>query len=389
MVFLSMAVLPVMFALPVLCQDVKEYMVAKVFKTAPVIDGKYTEEEWAGSTWTGDFVGTRHSFNDPAFWSEKGDTNYRWRALWDEDYLYVLITGDLKYLNPNGMYWDPNTGTDAYFDPSLTPEENALSQDDVANDRNSWNKGTCLDFEVFIVPSWTEDLGNDTTTNPAGYQFVYFPIKELKDAGGKVVNPSNFGIRDAAGPPFFAAGYTGNGAFTPVTVVVDPAVPTVDWQPITGAGNTQLNGLKPLLLGSQPNEIAGAKVGTDVVAQPVMEFAFPFSQFSLNSIALTFTYPDPNDPTVNITEKRYATADDVYAPSGGENLFLTKDAQGHWVKVGTKWLFQICAYTDGVRASEGLALVNWNDMVDGGFHNWPKGIMTFSAAVGVGSWMLY
>ena len=76
--------------LPVFCQaPPKEYEVNKVSGSPPVIDGEYTEEEWAGSTWTGDFYGLRHSACQAQYQGAIVDINWRWRALWDDDYFYV------------------------------------------------------------------------------------------------------------------------------------------------------------------------------------------------------------------------------------------------------------------------------------------------------------
>jgi len=363
-----------LFSFPALCQDVKEYKVAKVTKTAPVIDGNYTEDEWAGSTWTGEFYGLWLDPNFPEYQGAKIDSvqKIQWRALWDEDYFYFLITSDVRYLNPNGETY---TGT---ADP--------LAADDTGY--AGWGGGTNIDYEVFIVPQWTEDLGNvgeASGSGPAGYQLCYFPIKAGADPA---TAPSNFGTRGEVGPPFFHTGYSGNGTFLPGAEVVDPAVPARDWKPVYTAATAQAKGVKPLLLSSQPHEIAGTTIGTDVVAKPVLEIAFPFSQFSYPACPLTFTYTDP-DTGEEKTETRDATKDDVPF-AGGANVLLEKDAQGHWVKAGDKWLINICAYTDGATSTDlGVTYITWNELQTGGFHNWPKGMMIFQAPVNVGGWMLY
>ncbi len=377
--------------LPVMGQEIRTYTVNKVRGVSPTIDGNFSEAEWAGSEWTDEFVGTRHDWNYEEFWSAKVDTNYRWRALWDEEYLYVVMTGDLKYVNSNGMYWDPNAGEEVSYDPPFV-----LLEDDVPNDNSNpdtaWNMGQCIDFELFIVPKWTEDLGNDATLAPAHYHFIYFPLHEWKDASGNVVNPSNFGFRGPSGPPFFSADYAGDSAKYPgaPTWVFPPdyADPTytVEWHPITDPVLAQEKGVKTFLLAALEHAIAGAKLGTDVVAQPVVEVAFPFSQFTLAASWVTFTITNP-DTGEQTTETRNLTMEEV--PYDGMNVILEKDAQGHWVKAGDQWLLNLCAYTDGVTASTGLSLINWNDMVDGGFHNWPKGILTFAVPVPVTEWMMY
>ena len=117
--------------LPVFCQaPPKEYEVNKVSVSPPVIDGEYSDEEWAGSEWAGDFYGLRHSANQAQYQGEIVDINWRWRALWDDDYFYVLIVADLNYLNPNGMTYpdvlvDPSTATSS--DPWIDAAVEALT----------------------------------------------------------------------------------------------------------------------------------------------------------------------------------------------------------------------------------------------------------------------
>ena len=384
--FISCIVFMAIFALvlPALCQDVKEYTVNKVKGTPPTIDGNFTEDEWAGSTWTDEFYGLDLDPNAAEFKGARVDSvvNYKWRALWDEDYLYLLLTCDLKYLNPNGQIWTVDGEVD------LTDPTQILTVDDMGY--AGWGSGTNLDFEAFILPNWTEDLGNDTTLNPACYQLCYFPLKAGIDPSTGEKTPSNLGVRGKSGPPFFYSGYSGLASQRPGTLVVteDPAATfTVDWQPITDPAIAQQKAVKPLAFACLSHDVAGAKLGTDVVAKPVFEIAFPFSEFSLASSIVTINGTDPNtgDP---VTEQRSTTIDET-APEG-LYMFVQKDAQGHYVKAGNKWLLNICAYTDGVIfADNSLAYITWNQMVPGGFHNWPKGILTFAAPVNVGEWMMY
>jgi len=389
-VFVSLVAVALL-TLPALCQDVKTYTVNKVSGSPPTIDGSYTENEWAGSTWTDEFYGLDLDPNAAEFKGARVDSvvKIQWRALWDEDYLYLLITEDAKYLNPNGQVWDVNTGAEI----DLSDQTQILTADDVGY--AGWGAGTNIDFEAFLVTNWTADLGNaenpaSSTGGPANYQVCYFPIKAGKNAAGDPT-PSNFGTRGASGPPFFYSGYTGDSTMRPGALVVadDPTTTTVgvDWQPITDSTVAQQKGVKPFLLAAQPHEVAGAKLGTDVVAKPVLEMAFPFSQFTSIgcNVTLTTTNPDTGDVT---TVKRNPT--DAENPPDGAYALLKKDAQGHWVKAGAQWLINICAYTDGITsANDGVSYITWNQLNTGGFHNWPRGIMTFAAPVSVGEWMLH
>ncbi|MFB3788972.1 MAG: hypothetical protein ACE15F_21645 [bacterium] len=360
-------------------QEVKEYKVFKVSTKAPAIDGKYTEDEWAGSTWMDEFYGLDLDPNLPEYKGVRVDNivNIKWRALWDEDYLYVLVTTDKKFLTPSGGL---------LYDKSATFTPITQDQDSVAD----FGYG-CDDLEFYMVPKWTEDLGNEGMPDfmgPAGYQFCYFPVINGVDENGQPT-PSNFGIRDASGPPFFFSWYIGNEANVPQTTVNDPVIPLKFWLPTSDTAYAESVGIKPLGLGSQANEIAGVMDG-EVVAKPVVEIAFPFSQFTEKFVMLYFfNYPDPNDPSKTVSSWRMAAANEVYAASGGENVFLTKDAQGHWVKENDRWLFNICSWMDGWYVAHGLNYITWNQMQKGSFLNWPKGILTFSGTTIIDKWMLY
>jgi len=72
-----------------------------------------------------------------------------------------------------------------------------------------------------------------------------------------------------------------------------------------------------------------------------------------------------------------------------ENLLMVPDANGKYVNAGDVWLFNVAGYVDGaIYESTGLALVSWNDMGDGGFHNAPRGKLIFAGTTDVEQWML-
>jgi len=327
--------------MPGFCQlaPVREYTVNKVKATPPKIDGEWSEDEWAGSEWTGKFYGLRYPDVPTDFWGQVADINIRWRALWDDDYLYVLIVSDFKYLNPNG--W-------TYAGDMVA----VLEADDTGY--AGWGIGTCVDFEMFIEPNWKEgDGANDMETNSPAYQLCYFPIKEDDQWA-----PSNFGVRGAEGPPYF---YTGNAG--------GPARIAGAWNPITDPAEAKLAGVKPLQLAALPHEIPGAVEGKDVVAVPALEVALPYSQFGLAALPDVAAIEDVDEMALN--------------------LIMVPDAAGKYVKPGDEWLFNVCAYTDNATAATGLSLITWNDMGEGGFHNYPRGILKFAEAVRVSEWMVH
>ncbi|MEW6237670.1 MAG: hypothetical protein AB1656_19980 [Candidatus Omnitrophota bacterium] len=345
----SLALVLFIMAIPVVGDDaVREYTANKVKGTPPVIDGNYTDAGWAGSEWTGEFFGLRNGAVGAAYQGQKVDVNYQWRALWDEDYLYILMTADFYYLTPNGWTYAGDIVT-------------ALAADDTGY--AGWGVGTCVDFEFFLEPNWKDGDGYNSNppayteaTNGGGepsYQLCYFPLIEDRE-GDKVWEVGNFGVRDKdEGPPFF---YTGV-----------PAGLGGNWMPIFDAAYAQSLGAKPMKLAALPHEIAGAKEG-QVVATPVLEIAVPFSQLNLTSLM--------------------GAGDITAIAPAAINCVLEKDADGHWVKPGDEWLINITGYTDGYTAGHGASLVTWNNVVGGGFRTYPRGILRFAAGTSVENWML-
>lgn len=343
---LRICAIMVFTAYSALCQDVaemKEYNINRVSGIPPVIDGEWTEEEWAGSEWTGGFYGTRHSFNDASLWGAELDIGYQWRALWDDEQIYFLVTMPMLYINPNGLVW-----TGDLIDP--------LAADDVGY--AGWANGQCLNIEFFLTPNWPvfEEFGEENIVggDPSNYHFVYFPLLADIDESGTEWAPSNFGVRGAEGPPYFFTGHDLPG----------------DWAPITDPAAANEAGVLPLQLASQPHLIDGAIAGEEVVGIPALELAIPYS-------ALSFA----GSPDIN---------DILDTPVDLEPLILVPDNNGSYVKVDDQWLINWTSYVDGARLEkQGLGLANWNDMGDGGFHNAPRGIMTFVETSNVNGWMIY
>ncbi|MBN2326043.1 MAG: hypothetical protein JXR73_02740 [Candidatus Omnitrophica bacterium] len=325
-------------------QSVREYTCNKVTGDPPVIDGEYTEEEWAGSEWTGDFYPLRHSANPTSMWGNVIDEKWQWRALWDDEYLYFLVSAELKYINKNGWTWAGDI---------IAP----LEADDTGY--AGWGVGTNLDFEIFLTPQWDEELTafpNEAGANPPGYQCCYFPL--LEDVEGDVeYAPSNFGIRNTTeGPPFFHTGTVGSQSIG-------------GWNPIYDPAEAEAAGVKPFILAALPHLIEGAVEGEEVVGIPVLEIAFPFSQFSFPAL----------------TDVEVIEDVDIIM----ENMIMIPDENGKYIADGDEWLVNVAGYTDGAVAESGLGLISWNDMGDGGFHNAPRGILRFTGAVNVSSWMLH
>ncbi len=339
--------------LPALSQEVAEirtYEVNRVSGTPPVIDGEYSEDEWAGSEWTGDFYGTRHSFNDASLWGQVLDIEYQWRALWDDDHLYLLITTPMLYINMNGWIWADGTP-----DGDLT---NPLDADDTGY--AGWANGQCINIEFFITPGWEELFNwgyeNAVGQDPPNYHFGYFPL--LADVDGDVeYNPSNFGVRGAEGPPFFFTGCDLGD----------------DWAPITDPVAAAEAGVLPFQLAALPHLIEGAEQGgAEVVGIPALELAIPYTVFSAPGISGIESIED----VLNSDETL-------------ETLYLEPDADGKYVQIDDEWLMNWTCYVDGGRLdTQGLGLANWNDMGDGGFHNAPRGIMVFKQGTAVKEWML-
>lgn len=335
--------------MPVLSQEVAEirtYEVNRVAGAPPVIDGEYTDEEWAGAEWTDDFYGTRHSFNDAAWWGELIEPKYQWKALYDDDHFYFLMTAEMKYINMNGWAWP-----DMLVDP--------LEADDTGY--AGWSNGQCLNIEFFLSPNWPrlEEEGwfNDVGENPPAYHFAYFPLlPEVED--GVELLPGNFGVRGAEGPPFFFSEPSGTQSISG------------GWDPITDPVAAEEAGVLPFQLAALPHLIEGAVEGEEVVGVPALELAIPYTTFSFPSL-----------PEVEVVE------DVAYEL---EPLILIPDENGIYVKPGDQWLFNICCYMDGANLEiDGLGLSNWNDMGDGGFHNAPRGILIFTEAVRVSEWMVH
>lgn len=338
-----------MIAIPAMGQDaVREYNCARVPGEPPVIDGEWSEEEWAGSQWTGEFYGLRNGAVAAQFQGQPVDLNYRWRALWDDEYLYVLVESEVYFLSPNGIVW-PDTIV------------NELAGDDAGY--AGFAVGQNVDLELFIEPNWQEGDGYNSNppdyteaTNGVGepaYQFVYFPLVNDED-----FTPSNFGIRNSEeGPPFMFTGVPGQMGG--------------DWSPVFDPAFAESEGVMPMVFGAQPHEIEGTTPGEEIVARPAMEIAFPFSQFTLAALL----------GVGDVSE---------IAPEA-INTVLEQDADGNWVNPGDEWLINVTAYTDGALvANGGPSLITWNNVVGGGFRTYPRGILRFvEGGTDVGEWMTY
>lgn len=348
-IFFSMLTLTLTMSIS--AQDrIKEYEASKVSGTPPVIDGEFTEEEWAGSVWRSDFTGLRNGAVGTAFQGADANVNWRWRALWDDEYLYFLFEAELLFLNPNGVLWDGSL-----IDP--------LSSDDTGF--AGWGVAQNVDMEVFLEPNW--QAGDEFNSNPPDftenyneegaantYQFIFFPLKEDRE-GDTVFAPTNFGVRDKQeGPPFLHSGLQGGVG---------------DWVPFFDPTEAEANGVEPMLVAALPHEIDGAVAGSEVVARPVLEVGFPFSQFTAASL------PD--------------VIDELDLSVLAENLLLIQNADGTWVNPGDEWLINVCAYTDNVLAETGLSLITWNDNIGGGFNTYPRGILRFVEGTAVDDWSLH
>jgi hypothetical protein len=281
------------FVFSVAAQDVAEikvYEINKVSGNAPTIDGEWSEEEWAGSTWTGDFYGTRHSFNDASLWGEVVDIGYQWRALWDDEQVYFLITMPMLYINMNGWVWSGD-----YVGP--------LEEDDAGY--AGWANGQCLNIEFFMSPNWPElyDWGylNEVAQDPPNYHFGFFPL--LADAEGDTeYAPSNFGVRGAEGPPFL---------FTECDL-------TGSWDPIYDPAAAEEAGILPFQMAALPHLIDGAVEGEEIVGVPALELAIPYTSLSFPALpGISVIEDNPDDFLVCQAWRKSRRCKSSPGPDGG------------------------------------------------------------------------
>lgn len=322
----------------------KEYTVNKVTGTPPVMDGKYTEAEWAGSVWTGEFYGLNNQSSNGANQGEIISLNYRWRALWDQDYFYILYEAETFDLPINGII----------ADNIVAPVEND-------NDVYSYNTGESTDLEIFLEPNWKAGDGFNSDppdyTDPGadqtdGYHFTWFVLEN-----DETYTQKNEGVRDSKnllGPPWFAYGAAYNDTYVGGT-----------WTPTFDPAAAATLNAKPFLAAALLNLTGKERGSGEVYAKPVLEIAFPFSQFNTN---------------FGIAEQG---ADETET-----NLNVTKDASGNYVNPGDEWLINVCGYTDPFTAAGGLTLITWNNVIGGPFASYPRGILKFAAGTGVSDWML-
>ncbi len=341
-------------ALPALSQEVAEirtYELNKVSGDPPVIDGEYSDEEWQGAEWTGEFYGTRHSFNDAALWGQVIEPEYKWKALYDDEYFYFVMSMEMRYINMNGWVWPE--GPDNYVDYLELDDEGYAG----------WANGECVNVEFFATPNWQgmmdEGWWNDVGENPPAYHLCYFPLLPETDEAGNEMWPGNFGVRGAEGPPFFHTGCTGT------------TTPPGDWAPITDPAAAEEAGVLPFQLAALPHLIEGAVPGEEVMGVPIVEVAVPYGALGLSAL------PEAE------------TADDIdfsLLP-----MIMEPDENGVYVEPGEEWLFNVTCYMDGATLEQmGLGLSNWNDMGEGGFHNAPRGILTFmEGQASLEGWMVY
>ncbi len=321
------------------------YVVNKVIGDAPVMDGEYTEEEWAGSEWTTGFFGLNNQDSNGANQGEPIDLNYRWRALWDDDYLYILFEAEMFDLPINGIVGDE----------IVYPVE----QDD---DTFSYAIGLGTDMEIFLEPDWQEGDGFNSNppdfTDPGGdgindgYHLVWFPLENDED-----FTPINEGVRNrdnVTGPPFFSTSGGYNSTYLGGT-----------WDPTFDPAVAEAEGAEPLIAGALLQHTGNERASGEVYANPTLEFAFPFSQFN---------------PTWGVPEQ---------GNDGETNLTVAQDADGNYVNPGDEWLINVAGYTDAYTAEGGLTLVTWNNVIGGPFASYPRGILQFAAGgTDVQNWML-
>lgn len=325
---------------------IKEYTATRVVGTPPTMDGDYTDEEWQNAEWATGLFGLNNQGSNGANQGMPVDLNYRWRAIWDDEYLYILIEAEMYDLPINGVIGGEIT-------------DNIVEGDDEVF---SFALGLGTDIEIFLEPNWREGDGFNSNppsfTEPGGdgitdgYQFVWFPLENDEHW-----TPLNSGIRNADapdGPPWFYTESAYNSAF-----VGGP------WDPTFNPSEAAAFDAMPMIAGTDFHYTGAARYSGEVYARPVLEVAIPFSQMNPN-----FGVPEEGEP-------------------GETNLTLERDDNGTFVNPGDEWLINIAGYTDPYTASRGLTLISWNNVIGPQFASYPRGILHFAAdPTPVSDWMI-
>ncbi|RJP19501.1 MAG: hypothetical protein C4527_26700 [Candidatus Omnitrophota bacterium] len=323
---------------------IREYVVNKITGTPPVMNGVYSETEWAGSEWTTGFYGLNNQSSNGSNQGNLIGLNYRWRALWDDNYLYFLYEAEMYDLPINGIAGNQ----------IINPVEN----DD---DTHSYSIGIGTNLEIFFEPNWQAGDGFNSDppafTNAGGngvndgYHVVWFPLDA--DPG---YTENNEGVRNAShptGPPFFST----SGAYNTTYL-------GGDWNPTFDPAEAAAQGALPMIAGALLHKTGAGYFSGEVYARPILEIAIPFSQLN---------------PAWGIAER---------GNEGETNLTLVKDANGKYVKSGNEWLVNVCGYTDNYTAARGLTLVTWNNVIGGPFASYPRGKLIFTGETAVQEWMV-
>ena len=322
--------------------EIREYTVPYVGEgSPPTIDGVYSEDEWAAAgPWTGEFVGLNNGANDPAWQGEEVPLEYRWRAVWDDDYLYMVMEGEIFEFAYNG-------------DPAYVEDDDMVY---------SYSTGVGVDYEIFLEPNWQEGDGFNSDppafTDPGGdgindgYHLIWFVLEGDEDLGG-LANEGVRGADNPYGPQFFSTSAEYNTTYL-----------GGEWNPTFDPAFAQEWDAEPMLGGTSLNRVENPGAG-DPVARPIMEVAFAFSQMN--------------------NEWELAESDDPEET----NIVLVKDADGNYVHEGDEWLINMSAYTDPYSSAEGYPLITWNNCLGSAFASYPRGLLIFGGAgTGVVDWML-
>lgn len=319
---------------------IKEYEAPRVVGDPPTIDGVYEEAEWADVPWAEGYFGLNNQGSNGDNQGQPVDIDYRWKATWDSDYLYIVIEAPMPSLPLNGVIGGEIVDTVVEGDDQIF----------------TFDIGLGTDIEFFLEPDWQDGDGFNSDppdfTDPGGdetdgYQFVWFPLENDLD-----FTPANEGLRNADapdGPPWFFTGGNYDSGFVGGT-----------WDPTFNADEAAAVDALPFVAGAFLN----ITDGDEVYATPTMEVAMAFSQFNPN-----FGIPE--------------------ASSDGEtNLWVQADDNGEFVNPGDEWLINQAGYTDPERAAGGLTLITWNNVIGGAFASHPRGILRFVADTTVNDWML-
>jgi hypothetical protein len=161
--------------LVILCQSVSAQPLAQIKKTntPPVIDGNVNDAAWSNA----EVHGTAEFFAGGVALEPSADLNLEWRALWDDNNLYVMAKiNDDAIVNSLPDFGGPDAAAD-WNDDSV---EFYIDAQNVNN--TEYNPGTLggplePTFQFTALAGWTPTIANDPNfLFPAGHVMEGLPV---------------------------------------------------------------------------------------------------------------------------------------------------------------------------------------------------------------------